>query len=62
MSALRFAARLAIPVICVGGLLLPPPSRAADVQYIVQPVAEMKVKQLPKLTAEVAGKPSSNSG
>lgn len=48
MSPSRFAARLAIPVMCVGGLLLSPPSRAADVKYVVKPIAEMKVKQLPK--------------
>lgn len=45
---LRFAARLAIPVIYVVGLLLPPSTWAADAQYVVKPVAEMKVKQLPK--------------
>jgi hypothetical protein len=48
MNPIRFAARLAIPVICVCGLLLPPMSRAEDVQYVVKPIAEMKVKQLPK--------------
>src|SRR6185437_5405299 len=48
MSPSRFAARLAIPVMCVGGLLLSPLSRAADVKYVVKPIAEMKVKQLPK--------------
>jgi len=47
MNLLPFAARVAIPVICAG-LLLPPSTRAADVQYVVKPVAEMKVKQLPK--------------
>ena len=48
MNLLLFAARVAIPVICVAGLLLPPSTWAADVQYVVKPVAEMKVKQLPK--------------
>jgi hypothetical protein len=48
MTLLRFAARLAIPVVCVAGLLPPSSSRAADVQYVVKPIAEMKVKQLPK--------------
>jgi len=48
MSLLQLAARLAISAICVGGLLLPSLSRAADVSYVVKPVAEMKVKQLPK--------------
>lgn len=42
------AARIAIPVICVAGLLLPPSVGAADVKYVVKPIAEMKVKQLPK--------------
>ena len=48
MNLLLSAARVAIPVICVVGLLPPPSTRAADVQYVVKPVAEMKVKQLPK--------------
>jgi len=48
MNLLLSAARVAIPVICVVGLLLPPSAGAADVQYIVKPIAEMKVKQLPK--------------
>ena len=48
MNLLPFAARVAIPVIYVVGLLLSPPGSAADVQYVVKPVAEMKVKQLPK--------------
>jgi hypothetical protein len=45
---LRFAARLAIPVIYVVGLLMPQPTWAAEPQYVVKPVAEMKVKQLPR--------------
>ena len=48
MNPLLSAARVAIPVIFVVGLLLPPSTWAADVQYVVKPVAEMKVKQLPK--------------
>jgi len=48
MILLRLAARGAIPVVCVAGLLLPPPAPAADVKYVVKPIAEMKVKQLPK--------------
>jgi hypothetical protein len=48
MNLFSFAARVAIPVICVVGLLLPPPVWAADVQYVVKPIAEMKVKQLPQ--------------
>ena len=48
MALFGSAARLAIPVIFIVGLLLLPPSWAADVQYIVKPVAEMKVKQLPQ--------------
>lgn len=41
-------ARVAIPVVCVAGLLLGGSGWAADVRYVVKPVAEMKVKQLPK--------------
>jgi hypothetical protein len=48
MYLLLSGARVAIPVIYVVGLLLPSSTWAADVQYIVKPVAEMKVKQLPK--------------
>ncbi len=48
MNLLLSAARAAISVICVVGLLMPPSTRAADVRYVVKPVAEMKVKQLPK--------------
>lgn len=48
MILFPFAARVAIPVVCVVGLLLPPSVRAADVQYVVKPIAEMKVKQLPR--------------
>jgi hypothetical protein len=46
MRSLQFAARLAIPFIC--GLLLPSLAQADDVKYVVKPIAEMKVKQLPK--------------
>ena len=46
-NRLLFAARIVTPVIYVAGLLLSP-SAAAEVQYVVKPVAEMKVKQLPK--------------
>jgi len=48
MKALLSAVRTAVPVICVAGLLLSPSSWADDVQYVVKPIAEMKVKQLPK--------------
>src|ERR1700758_4795202 len=48
MNRLLSAVRLAAGVICVVGLLLPPPIRAADEKYVVKPVAEIKVKQLPK--------------
>lgn len=48
MNLLRFSAQAAIPVICVVGLLSPPSARATDVKYVVKPIAEMKVKQLPK--------------
>jgi len=48
MNLCRFAAWVAILLTCAAGLLLPPSTWAADVQYVVKPVAEMKVKQLPK--------------
>jgi len=48
MNLRRFAARVAIPVICVAGLLLAPSAWAADLTYVIKPIAEMKVKQLPK--------------
>jgi len=48
MNLLLSAARVAIPVAYVLGLSLPPPLWAADVRYVVKPVAEMKVKELPK--------------
>jgi hypothetical protein len=48
MKLLLAAGRSAIPVICTVGLLLSPSIWAADAQYVVKPVAEMKVKQLPK--------------
>jgi hypothetical protein len=48
MKLLLSAVRIAIPVISVVGLLLPPSTWAADVRYVVKPVVEMKVKQLPK--------------
>ncbi|HWV41889.1 cupin domain-containing protein [Pseudorhodoplanes sp.] len=48
MNRLPSAARLAIAVIWTVGLLLPLSTRAADVKYVVKPIAEMKIKQLPK--------------
>ena len=48
MNLFPFAARVAIPVMCLVGPLLPPAVWAADVQYVVKPIAEMKVKQLPQ--------------
>src|SRR5581483_4803847 len=50
MNLLLTATRIAIPVICVVGLLLPASVEAADPPYVVKPIAEMKVKQLPKGT------------
>lgn len=47
MKLLLFAARIAIPAICAVGVLLPPSAWTADVPYVVKPIAEMKVKQLP---------------
>jgi hypothetical protein len=48
MSPLAFAVRFVIPAVCVAGLLLPLLSRADDAPYVVKPIAEMKIKQLPK--------------
>jgi hypothetical protein len=48
MNLLLSTARLAIPVVCIVGLLLPSSARSADLKYVVKPIAEMKVKQLPK--------------
>jgi hypothetical protein len=48
MRPLLFAARFVIPLIFVAGLLLPLLSRADDVPYVVKPIAEIKIKQLPK--------------
>ena len=42
------AARIAAPVIYVAALLLPLSAWAADVQYVVKPIADVKVKELPK--------------
>jgi len=48
MNLLLSVARIAIPAVSVLGLLLAPPVWAADVPYVVKPLAEMKVTQLPK--------------
>jgi hypothetical protein len=48
MKRLLSAARFAIPVAYVVGLLLPVSAWAAEAAYVVKPIAEMKVKQLPK--------------
>ena len=48
MALLRSAAGVAIAIVCVVGLLLPSSTWANDVPYVVKPIAEMKVKQLPK--------------
>ena len=42
------AVRVVIPLVYVVGLLLPPSVWAAHVRYVIEPVAEMKVQQLPK--------------
>jgi hypothetical protein len=47
VNLLPFAARVAIAAICVVELL-PPSTWADEAQYVVKPVADMKVKQLPK--------------
>jgi hypothetical protein len=46
MNLLLFAARVATAFVAL--VLLPPSSWAEEVQYVVKPVAEMKVQQLPK--------------
>ena len=47
MNLLLSIARVAAPLVWVVSLLLSPAS-AEDVKYVVKPIAEMKVKQLPK--------------
>ncbi|HEY1804429.1 MAG TPA: hypothetical protein VGG45_08095 [Terracidiphilus sp.] len=47
MNLLLSVTRVAIPAVCAVGMLLPS-AWAADVKYVVKPIAEMKVKQLPK--------------
>lgn len=42
------AARVVTPLVLVVGLVLPSTVWAADARYVVEPVAEMKVQQLPK--------------
>ena len=48
MMRLSCVARVTAPVVYIGALLLPASSLAEDVRYVVKPVAEMKVKALPK--------------
>src|SRR4029078_3843984 len=48
MSLLASAAKAAIPAFCILGMMMPPSAWPADAVYVVKPVAEMKVKQLPK--------------
>ena len=48
MNRLPSFAQLAIPVISIVALLLATSTWAADLKYVVKPIAEMKVKQLPK--------------
>jgi hypothetical protein len=47
MNPFASAARVAIPLACVAGLSLST-AVGADLKYVVKPIAEMKVKQLPK--------------
>jgi hypothetical protein len=47
MNRRMSAGRTVIFLMCIAGVLPPSPA-AAQVKYIVKPVAEMKVKQLPK--------------
>ena len=62
MNLLPFAGRVAIPIICAVLLSQAPSAWAADVQYVVKPIAEMKVKQLPKGPAVLAGREFSDAG
>ncbi len=48
MNPLRSAVRFAFSAGVVVSLLLGPSVRAADTPYVVKPIAEMKVEQLPK--------------
>jgi hypothetical protein len=48
MTLLQSAARFVISAGCVVGLFLGPSVWAANAPYVVKPIAEMKVKQLPK--------------
>jgi len=48
MNPLLSAARVAIAVVWALGMLLPPSTWADGMPYVVKPIAEMKVKQLPK--------------
>lgn len=48
VTPFRSAARIVVPFIYIVWLLLPPSSRAEDVRYVVKPIAEVKIKQLPK--------------
>lgn len=48
MNLFPFAARVAFPVVCVAAALLPRAAWTDDVKYVVKPIAEMKIKELPK--------------
>lgn len=48
MTLLQSAARFVISAACVADLLLGPSVWAAEAPYVVKPIAEIKVKQLPK--------------
>jgi len=48
MNPLLSAARVVIAVVWALGMLLPPSTWADGMPYVVKPIAEMKVKQLPK--------------
>jgi len=48
MNLLRFGCRAAIPLACAIGLLPSPSTAATQVKYAVKPIAELKVKELPK--------------
>ena len=61
-NRLLFAARVVTPVIYVAWLLLSPSTAAAEVQYVVKPVAEMKVKRTSERPAVLADREFSDAG
>jgi len=48
MTLREFAKRAIVVLMCMAGSWLAPSTAAAQAKYVVQPITEMKVKQLPK--------------